>query len=47
MAGKANYTAIVGGGKQPKFAQNKARMLKDFELQQNTDNLAGGYLGRC
>lgn len=24
MLGKTNYIALVGGGKQPKFAQNKA-----------------------
>jgi len=23
MLGKANYIAIVGGGRQPKFAENK------------------------
>lgn len=27
MLGQSNYLAIVGGGKQPKFAQNKVRML--------------------
>jgi len=25
MMGKSNYLGLVGGGKQPKFAANKAR----------------------
>ena len=31
MLGKANFIALVGGGKQPKFPQNKVSYRGDFE----------------
>lgn len=33
MMGKANYVALVGGGKQPKFAQNKVILWDDSKAK--------------